>query len=208
MVQLGNEHRGYPVEHVATFRLRLSPGFSADRRTLTDRPSLPHGSHNRDYPSPCQSSDRAAPGCTRASQARSRRFSHEEGIVDQVVMRKRCALRQSRGAAGELDIHGIVHLDRSRDTDPAACYRPACLCPGSGRTTGSHRAFPAIEITCRSSGKRATMQLAASVSRARGRVSRIIAMIVAGLEASGGDQRAASDGAQARAPARSGDRRD
>jgi len=44
----------------------------------------------------------------------SGRFSHEEGIVDQIVMRKGGAFRQSRGAARELDIDGIVDLNRRR----------------------------------------------------------------------------------------------
>src|SRR5262249_760379 len=44
----------------------------------------------------------------------SRRLSHEEGIVDQIVMRERRPLRQAGGAAGELDIYGIIHLDGGR----------------------------------------------------------------------------------------------
>src|SRR5258708_6280805 len=42
------------------------------------------------------------------------RFSHEEGIVDQIVVRKRGALRQTRGAARKLDIDGIVDLNPRR----------------------------------------------------------------------------------------------
>src|ERR1700747_2000968 len=42
------------------------------------------------------------------------RFANEEGIVDQIVMRQCRALRQTGGTAGELDVHGVIYLDRSR----------------------------------------------------------------------------------------------
>ena len=109
-------------------------------------------------------------------------------------MRKCCALRQSRGAAGELDIHGVVHLDRRRHgfqslvtsllaslQDPVEC-QAAIVLPCDRDNVSQLREARAL-------------RLAASVSQLGDKLADHCD-IVAGLEACGGDHRATSHGSQ------------
>ena len=114
VVELGNEHGGYAVEHVATLR--------RDRFQRLQRiEGLGRIDHRRRMGHTAEIAHHHAKAVVQRhgnAYARARldprRFTYEEGIVDQVMMRKRRALRQSGGAAGELDVDGVVDLDRSR----------------------------------------------------------------------------------------------
>ena len=140
VVQLGNEHGGYPVEHVATLCLDRFQGLQRIKGLgrIDHRCRMGHTTEIAHHHA------KAVVERHGDAHARTRldsgRLSHKERIVDQIVMRKCCALRQSGGAAGELDIDGVVHLDRPPIRSPAVCYRLACLSPGSSRMAGSHRA--------------------------------------------------------------------
>src|SRR6267378_3466607 len=109
-------------------------------------------------------------------------------------MRKCCALRQSRGAAGELDIHGVIHLDRSRQGFQSfVTSLLASLCDPVER----HAAIvlPRNRDDVSQFRKTRAMQLATSASQLRGKLANH-RDIVAGLEASSGYQRATSHGSQ------------
>src|SRR4029077_2725979 len=41
----------------------------------------------------------------------ARRLADEEAVVEKVMVRQRRALRQSGGAARELNVDGVIHLD-------------------------------------------------------------------------------------------------
>src|SRR5882672_2988542 len=114
VVQLSDEHCGYPVEHVATLCLDRLQGHQRIKGLRRIDHRCPMG----DAAEIAHDHAEAVIQRHRDTHARtgldSGRFAYEEGIVDQIVMRQRRSLRQSGGAAGELDIHGVVDLDRSR----------------------------------------------------------------------------------------------
>src|SRR5713101_2460863 len=124
----------------------------------------------------------------------SSRLSHEERVVDEIAMRKCRPLRQSGGAAGELDVDGVVHLDRRRYgvqapaanllaslQDPVEC-QAAIVLPCDRDNVSQLREARAL-------------RLAASVSQLGDKLADHCD-IVARLEACGGDQRATSHGSQ------------
>jgi hypothetical protein len=114
VIQLGNEHRRDPVEDVATFCLN---GLQRPERIkglgwIDHRCCMGHTTE--------VSHHHAKTMIQRHRNAHARtgldpgRLSHKEGVVDQIMMRERGALRQSGGAAGELDVDGVIHLDGRR----------------------------------------------------------------------------------------------
>src|SRR5882672_6719101 len=109
-------------------------------------------------------------------------------------MRKCCALRQSRGAAGELDIDGVVHLDRSRQGFQSfVTSLLASLCDPVER----HAAIvlPRNRDDVSQFWKTRALQLPTFLSKLRDEFAND-RDIVAGLEASSGYQRATSHGPQ------------
>ena len=72
MVELGDEHRRHAVKRGAALRFDGFERRRAGRSPRSDRPSPRHASGSRDCRSPCQSSDRAAPGCRRRSRSVNR----------------------------------------------------------------------------------------------------------------------------------------
>src|SRR3977135_375865 len=100
-------------------------------------------------------------------------------------MRKRCTLRQSRRAAGELDIHGVIHLDPSRHRIPplATELLPSIHDPIKGQAAGV--AAGANRDNVPQLWQTRTFQLTASVSEFGDELANHCD-IVAGLEASGG----------------------
>src|SRR5882724_3288972 len=109
-------------------------------------------------------------------------------------MRKCCALRQSGGATSELDIDGVIHLDRSRQGFESFV---------AGLLASLHdpvERHAAIVLPCNRDDvsqfwKTRAMQLTASVSQLRDELADHCD-IVAGLEAGSGYQRATSHGPQ------------
>src|SRR5260370_6873897 len=102
-------------------------------------------------------------------------------------MRKCCALRQSRGAAGELDIHGVVDLDSSRyRIQPLATeLLPSVQDPIKGQAAGVAAAANRDNVS--QLWQTRTFQLTASVSQLRDKLADHC-NIVAGLEATPGFQ--------------------
>src|ERR1700692_1893196 len=110
-------------------------------------------------------------------------------------MRKCCTLRQSRGAAGELDINGVVHLDGSsyRIQPLATELLPSVQDPIKGEAAGV--AVAANRDNVPQLRQTQAFQLAASVSQLGDKLADHC-NIVAGLEASRSYQGATSHRAQ------------
>src|SRR5216684_3164236 len=98
-------------------------------------------------------------------------------------MRKCSALRQSRRAAGELDIHGVIHLDRSRHRiQPLATeLLPSIHDPIKGQAAGVAAAANRDNVS--QLWQTRAFQLTGSVSELRDKRADHCD-IVAGLEAS------------------------
>src|SRR5258707_7016340 len=124
----------------------------------------------------------------------SSRLSHEERVIDEIAMRKCRPLRQSGGAAGELDIDGVVYPYRRRDgvQSPAANLCASLQDPVERQAS--------IVLSCDRDNvsqlrEARALQLAASVSELGDKLADHCD-IVARLEACGGDQRTTSHGSQ------------
>ncbi|MNT34766.1 hypothetical protein D3C72_1707640 [compost metagenome] len=115
MVQLGNEHRGYAVQARAALGLhRLQHGDRIETIVwIDDGRAMCHACHIAQHHAKTvvQRHGNAEP----VLLGQLHRFANEIAVVDDVAMGERCALRKTRGAAGELDVDRIVGRQRSGD---------------------------------------------------------------------------------------------
>ena len=130
----------------------------------------------------------------RSCFGQAHRAADEIAVVEDVVMRQRHALGRARGAAGELDVDGIVELQRLGRVPQAArgAARRPCRATSSNAMVPGH-AGPPIWITARSCGSRAACN-SPGVRCREFRQQRVQHLhVVGGLERGRGDDRGASD---------------
>ena len=112
MIEFGDEHRRHAVERGAFLAL---DGLQRRQRIKT-LAGIDHGGAERDGGEVAHHHAEAMIERHRNADAvllgQAHRAADEIAVVEDVVMRQRHALRRSRGAAGELDIHRIVELQK------------------------------------------------------------------------------------------------
>ena len=163
MIELGDEHGRHAVQRRAFLPL---DGLQR-RQRIEALAGIDHGraerDARRDCPSPCRSNDRAAPEC-RCGRASVRRIARPTkiAVVEDVVVRQRHALGRAGGAAGELDVDGIVELQRLAECRERSRWRAPPMPRDvlerdragqrAGRRSGSPRATAAAAPRCSSPG--------------------------------------------------------
>src|SRR5574337_62687 len=196
MVELGDEHRRHAVQAGAVLGLhRLEHGQRVERVVRVDdaaavRDAGQVAEHHAE--AVVQRHRNAEPVRRREAHA----FADEEAVVQDVAVRQRRALREARGAAGELDVdrvgglQGLLHLGHARVGRVAAgqqireALQAGLLLALAGHVDPDHAA------QMRQPRRR---ELARHAMRMLRREFAQHAQVVAGLEARHRHQRAAAD---------------
>ena len=141
MVKNGVKHRRHAVQGCAVLPSPTTGEWSRDRRNRRATTAYCDDCSSPARPGPCRNNDRAAPGCT-AGLLRSTRYRHphKKRIVDNIVMRQRCAFRRACRTTRKLDVNRRVDTaglfvrvaDRSWQPRPIRRRRQTMTYPSRG----------------------------------------------------------------------------
>ena len=194
MVEFGDEHGRHAVERRAFFlrdglqrRQRIETFAGIDhRRARGDGGEIAHH-HAEAVIERNRNADAVLLG-------QPHRAADEIAVVEDVVMRQRDALGRSGGAAGELDVDGIVELQASSQASASASrWRSPPMPRTSSNAIVPGEAGPPTWITLRSCGSRAARRLPGLRGRKLGQQRVQHLHVVGGLERGRRDDRGAAD---------------
>ena len=150
VIQLRDEHRRHAVERRAALGLHRFEHRERRRTIRRARRCTRRGSCSRGCRAPCRSSGRTAPGRTRGrARCSASAAAGEVGVVEDVVVRERRALREPGRAGRVLDVDRVVELQR-RSRRRRAARRSRC----ARRRRGARPSRESSTSASRSCGQR------------------------------------------------------